>query len=66
MVCFALERNLEDHEMVYDVVQRWPSKSDRRLQLRYFAKKYEFFSKPTVSWNFFSVQDFFDAGVLEC
>ena len=52
--------------MVYDVVQRWPSKSDRRLQLRYFAKKYEFFSKPTVSLNFFSVQDFFDAGVLEC
>eukprot|EP00794_Sanderia_malayensis_P003515 gene3515-4016_t len=43
-----LERNLEDHEVICDVMANWPSRSKCFLQLRNFATKYEFFAKPSL------------------
>ena len=44
-----LERSLEDHELILDVISKWENKTDFRLQMKSFAKKYEFFEKPSVS-----------------
>ncbi|XP_065053873.1 growth factor receptor-bound protein 14-like [Rhopilema esculentum] len=45
---YDLERNLEDHELIKDVVKNWPKNSENRLQMKNFTKKYECFEKPAI------------------
>ena len=44
----CVERRLEDHEKVLDVVSRWPEKNSNTLQLRDAPSKYALFEKPQV------------------
>lgn len=43
---YDLERNLEDHELVLDIISKWENEADCRLLMKSFTKKYEFFEKP--------------------
>ncbi|XP_065184620.1 uncharacterized protein LOC135815272 [Sycon ciliatum] len=43
-----LERRLEDHERVLDVMGRWPLKHSNTLQLRNAPSKYALFEKPQL------------------
>lgn len=48
-----LERNLEDHETVLDVLNTWAPGSNNKLLFKKDMQKYHFFAHTSVSYHIY-------------
>lgn len=49
IILFSIERTLEDHECIVDIVSQWPRETDNQLVFTIRRDKYVLFKNPQVS-----------------